>query len=118
MFTNYGIVGKDYGNLNVFVKRTGDPMVDQIDRKIIPRLPWHDVTVFIFYNFFSFYNYVSILIDFCNLQVSVEGLAAADVAVNFIQRWNHSIASNSEYRHYPHLIPKPIRVSAARNTSL
>ena len=42
MFTS---VGKDYGNLNVFVKRTGDPMIDQIDRQTIPRLPWHDVTV-------------------------------------------------------------------------
>jgi hypothetical protein len=48
----------------------------------------------------------------------VQGLAAADVALNFIQRWDHSIDSNSEYKHYPYLIPKPIRVVEKSQASL
>lgn len=79
-------------------------MIDQIDRKTIPRLPWHDVTVWPPLPSWSLF-----LIPI--LQVSLQGLAAADVALNFIQRWNHSIESTSEYRNYPYLFPKPVRVA-------
>jgi len=58
--------GKDY--YNPVLGEMGDilsPFEDSIDRKKIPRMPWHDV------------------------MVGVNGLAARDVALNFILRWNH-----------------------------
>eukprot|EP01133_Synstelium_polycarpum_P009121 gene9121-10697_t len=58
--------GKDY--YNPCLGEMGDilsPFDDSIDRKKIPRMPWHDV------------------------MVGVNGLAARDVALNFILRWNH-----------------------------
>ncbi|KAF2074273.1 hypothetical protein CYY_004406 [Polysphondylium violaceum] len=58
--------GKDY--YNPVLGEMGDilaPNEDSIDRKKIPRMPWHDV------------------------MVGVNGLAARDVALNFILRWNH-----------------------------
>ena len=41
--------------------------VDSLDRKVYPRLPWHDV------------------------QARVSGAAAADVAMAFAQIWNHRV---------------------------
>ncbi|EFA76359.1 phospholipase D1 [Heterostelium album PN500] len=58
--------GKDY--YNPVLGDMGDilsPHDDSIDRKKVPRMPWHDV------------------------MIGVNGLAARDVALNFILRWNH-----------------------------
>ncbi|KAN0009210.1 hypothetical protein ACTFIU_006483 [Dictyostelium citrinum] len=58
--------GKDY--YNPILGDMGDilvPFEDSVDRKKIPRMPWHDV------------------------MAGVNGLAARDVALNFILRWNH-----------------------------
>jgi len=61
--------GVDYWNPNVVSAGTGNQSVVGsnvviVDRNTIPRLPWHD------------------------LAISVDGLAASDVALDFIQRWN------------------------------
>ncbi|OQS05663.1 phospholipase D, Pi-PXTM-PLD [Thraustotheca clavata] len=57
--------GKDYSNpiIKDFV-RVDRPFEDLVDRESIPRMPWHDVH--------------------CSLQ----GEAALDVALHFIERWN------------------------------
>ncbi|KYQ93432.1 phospholipase D1 [Tieghemostelium lacteum] len=58
--------GKDY--YNPVLGDMGDilsPFEDSIDRMKIPRMPWHDV------------------------MVGVNAMAARDVALNFILRWNH-----------------------------
>lgn len=58
--------GKDY--YNPTVAPMGDitrPFEDSIDRKFVPRMPWHDT------------------------MIQVNGDAARDVALNFISRWNH-----------------------------
>ncbi|EGG17307.1 phospholipase D1 [Cavenderia fasciculata] len=58
--------GKDY--YNPCLGEMGDifaPNEDSIDRKKIARMPWHDI------------------------MVGVNGLAARDVALNFVLRWNH-----------------------------
>ena len=41
---SYHHPGKDYGNLLISVRRTGDPREDQFDRTQFHRLPWHDGT--------------------------------------------------------------------------
>lgn len=57
--------GKDYYNVLVRdVTNLSHPEEDTVDRKIIPRIPWHD------------------------LAVRIEGQAARDVARHFIERWN------------------------------
>jgi phospholipase D1/2 len=45
--------------------QTLNPEQEYASRDKVPRMPWHDV------------------------QIQVDGLAAADLANNFIQRWNH-----------------------------
>ncbi len=57
--------GKEYYNpiIKEFVN-VNRPMEDLIDRTAVPRMPWHDV------------------------QCSVAGVAAMDVAMHFIERWN------------------------------
>ena len=58
-------VGKDYGNTFLGGGRSelNKPLDDYIDRRVIPRMPWHDVAC------------------------SVDGAAASDVAKHFIQRY-------------------------------
>jgi len=59
--------GKDYYNpaKGADFDALETPFTDLIDRRKIPRMPWHDV------------------------HVRIDGYAARDVAKNFIQRWNH-----------------------------
>ena len=59
-------IGKDYGNTFVGGSRTrlDLPMVDYIDRSLVPRMPWHDVAC------------------------SFTGPPVHDVAKHFIQRYN------------------------------
>lgn len=59
--------GKDYINPNrtPYLVHTDKPFVDNIDRSLVARMCWHDI------------------------QQKITGLAARDVAYNFIQRWNH-----------------------------
>ncbi|PRP79034.1 phospholipase D1 [Planoprotostelium fungivorum] len=68
--------GKDYANTN----RRGivDPEIpfdEEVDRKSIPRMGWHDV------------------------HMRVTGQAALDVSLNFIQRWNHHQESLLSHTH-------------------
>lgn len=71
--------GKDYINPNKtpYLVRTQKPFVDNIDRTMVARMCWHDI------------------------QQKVTGLAARDVAHNFIQRWNHH--RDFAGRDYPYL---------------
>ncbi|XP_023231888.1 phospholipase D1-like, partial [Centruroides sculpturatus] len=77
-------LGKQYTNF-VYqdLHRVHKPFEDQIDRNIIPRMPWHDVSCL------------------------VTGSAARDVARHFIQRWNnikyYKLRNNDAY---PWLLPK------------
>jgi len=73
-------IGKDYSNpyekdfetlekfsegkISLVEKENSFPFADFIDRKIVPRMPWHDEALVVF------------------------GQAARDVARHFIQRWN------------------------------
>eukprot|EP01133_Synstelium_polycarpum_P014272 gene14272-16846_t len=74
--------GRDYGNLNSVVTRTGNPHHDQIDRNELPRMPWHDV------------------------HMKVVGPSAKDAGYNFIQRWNHAISVDSRNRGKSFLLPR------------
>lgn len=59
--------GKDYYNpSHAPIDNVSKPDEDFFDRKSIPRMPWHDV------------------------HVKIEGEAARDIAINFIERWNYS----------------------------
>ena len=62
------------------------PFKDSIDRKSVPRMPWHDVGGCVY------------------------GAAARDIARHFIQRWNHikakKVANNPNYTL---LVPKAYR---------
>lgn len=59
--------GKDYFNpLIQAIEDTYNPYFDTIDRTRQPRMPWHDI------------------------QMEMDGQAARDVALNFIERWNYS----------------------------
>ncbi|PRP81671.1 phospholipase D, Pi-PXPH-PLD [Planoprotostelium fungivorum] len=71
--TGRNFPGKDYGNLCILTESNGtisEP--SSLDRNRQPRMPWHDI------------------------HMRVVGDAAKDVATNFIQRWNHAIATGSE----------------------
>ncbi|EGG14833.1 phospholipase D1 [Cavenderia fasciculata] len=72
--------GADYINSCVLKPKSNEKTC-VIDRKNVPRMPWHDVSI------------------------SIDGLAARDVATNFIQRWNHAKNANRDYKKYPYLIP-------------
>eukprot|EP01102_Stenamoeba_stenopodia_P021894 TRINITY_DN8940_c0_g1_i2.p1 TRINITY_DN8940_c0_g1~~TRINITY_DN8940_c0_g1_i2.p1 ORF type:complete len:587 (+),score=110.04 TRINITY_DN8940_c0_g1_i2:45-1805(+) len=69
--------GKDYYNpMYRGFTDVDKPFIDSVDRHEIHRMPWHDV------------------------HMCVDGLAARDVAYNFIQRWNHhkeAVQSPYEY---------------------
>ncbi|CAF1019078.1 unnamed protein product [Rotaria sordida] len=77
-------IGKDYSNsyekdFELLERHTED----FIDRKLVPRMPWHDEALVVF------------------------GSVARDVARHFIQRWN--IHKCEKFRHgesYPFLLPK------------
>lgn len=75
--------GKDYYNPSVRpFEGAAEPWHDSVDRFIEPRMGWHDV------------------------HMSVDGLAARDVAYNFIQRWNHHKEVLLAPERYPYLLPK------------
>lgn len=75
-------VGKDYSNPRVkdFIE-VDKPEEDMIDRKTVPRMPWHD----------------------CHCRL--EGQPARDVARHFIQRWNYSVSTRKKSRKLHHLVP-------------
>ncbi|CAF1294151.1 unnamed protein product [Rotaria sordida] len=77
-------LGKDYSNYYhkdfEFIEKFDE---DYIDRKLVPRMPWHD----------------EILV--------VSGEAARDCARHFIQRWNIHKADKHRFNEsYPYLLPK------------
>lgn len=77
-------IGKDYCNF-IFkdLVKIHSPFKDSIDRKITPRMPWHDVAG------------------------CVSGPAARDIARHFIQRWNY--IKNKKVRNdktFVQLLPK------------
>eukprot|EP01102_Stenamoeba_stenopodia_P004549 TRINITY_DN1484_c0_g1_i4.p1 TRINITY_DN1484_c0_g1~~TRINITY_DN1484_c0_g1_i4.p1 ORF type:complete len:1275 (-),score=210.16 TRINITY_DN1484_c0_g1_i4:125-3949(-) len=63
--------GRDYTNYAHSPDRYGPPFIDVLDRFTQPRMPWQDV------------------------HMKVNGEAARDVALNFIQRWNHAVVSTT-----------------------
>lgn len=74
--------GQDYCNPRFAQYQSVEiPFKDVIERESVPRMPWHDV------------------------HLGLHGEAARDVALNFIQRWNHHKAVNGEDA-YPFLQPK------------
>ncbi|CAF3979043.1 unnamed protein product, partial [Rotaria sp. Silwood2] len=77
-------IGKDYSN--AYKKDFGnleDYSTDCIDRKSIPRMPWHDEALVVF------------------------GQTARDAARHFIQRWNiHKYEKYPKNDFYPFLLPK------------
>ncbi|CAF1211187.1 unnamed protein product, partial [Adineta ricciae] len=77
-------IGKDYSNPYEKDFETLDKFSeDYIDRKTVPRMPWHDEAVVVF------------------------GQAARDVARHFIQRWNiHKCEKYLDNPSYPFLLPK------------
>lgn len=77
-YTNF--IVKDFANLEC-------PYVDLVDRNATPRMPWHDIGVYI------------------------EGKAARDVARHFIQRWNASKLEKARVNvAYPFLLPKSYNI--------
>ena len=61
-------VGKEYYNPDIkSIKHLNRPFNDRINRKKLPRLPWHD------------------------LHAKLEGKSVGDVHFNFAQRWNFAI---------------------------
>eukprot|EP01088_Endostelium_zonatum_P019194 TRINITY_DN6502_c0_g1_i1.p1 TRINITY_DN6502_c0_g1~~TRINITY_DN6502_c0_g1_i1.p1 ORF type:complete len:1166 (-),score=298.89 TRINITY_DN6502_c0_g1_i1:43-3540(-) len=59
--------GRDYSNLNIIGEENGNPLQAVIDREKLPRMPWHDI------------------------HMQIDGAAARDVGINFVQRWNHAM---------------------------
>ncbi|CAF0944426.1 unnamed protein product [Didymodactylos carnosus] len=76
-------IGKDYANLyEKGVTKPTQYAEDAIDRKVVPRMPWHDEGIVVF------------------------GHVAHDVARHFIQRWNiHKYEKYPENQKYPFLLP-------------
>ncbi|XP_028322528.1 phospholipase D1 isoform X2 [Gouania willdenowi] len=78
-------LGKDYSN---FIRKDwvqlDRPFEDNIDRTLVPRMPWRD------------------------LSAAMHGKAARDVARHFIQRWNYTKIFKIKYKDdfYPYLLPK------------
>jgi phospholipase D1/2 len=84
--------GRDFSNLN-FMGESNGPTRDQvIDRRRLPRMPWHDI------------------------HMMALGEVAQDIAKNFIQRWNHAMRTTTkDYR----LILAPISpISAEEGAAL
>ena len=89
-------VGKDYVNwITKDLNDPDEPFTDSVDRHKTPRMPWHDIGLF------------------------VEGAAARDVARHFIQRWNaikvEKVKANNKY---PFLLPKTYHPDAFTPSSL
>ncbi|KAK3885465.1 hypothetical protein Pcinc_010323 [Petrolisthes cinctipes] len=77
-------VGKDYVNwISKDLDNLDEPFKDSVDRHQTPRMPWHDIGLF------------------------VEGRAARDVARHFIQRWNAVKTEKVKANHsFPYLVPR------------
>ncbi|CAF4256278.1 unnamed protein product [Rotaria sp. Silwood2] len=77
-------IGKDYSNsYQKDFEELENHSKDYIDRKSVPRMPWHDEALVVF------------------------GQAARDVARHFIQRWNtHKYEKKPKDDSYPFLLPK------------
>ncbi|CAF1188578.1 unnamed protein product [Rotaria sordida] len=77
-------IGKDYSNVYEKDFETLEKYSeDYIDRKLVPRMPWHDEALVVI------------------------GEIARDVARHFIQRWNiHKCEKYLNNDHYPFLLPK------------
>ncbi|CAF3761639.1 unnamed protein product [Rotaria sp. Silwood1] len=77
-------IGKDYANdYEKGFEKAVAPYEDNIDRKHVPRMPWHDEALVVF------------------------GQGARDVARHFIQRWNiHKCEKNLNDDSYSFLLPK------------
>jgi phosphatidylserine/phosphatidylglycerophosphate/cardiolipin synthase-like enzyme len=56
--------GRDYTHINMIGEHNGPSKEGLVDRKTQHRMPWHDI------------------------HMAVSGIAARDVAFNFIERWN------------------------------
>ncbi|CAF1304062.1 unnamed protein product [Rotaria sordida] len=77
-------IGKDYSNAyRKDFEKLDDYSTDYIDRKLVPRMPWHDEALVVF------------------------GQTARDAARHFIQRWNiHKCEKYPKKDFYPFLLPK------------
>ncbi|KAG0713559.1 Phospholipase D2 [Chionoecetes opilio] len=77
-------VGKDYVNwISKDLDNLDEPFKDIVDRHQTPRMPWHDIGLF------------------------VDGAAARDVARHFIQRWNAVKTEKAKPNpNYPYLLPR------------
>uniref|UniRef100_A0A0K0FWD0 phospholipase D n=1 Tax=Strongyloides venezuelensis TaxID=75913 RepID=A0A0K0FWD0_STRVS len=76
--------GKDYVNYNKkdFIE-VNEPFKDFVDRRKVPRMPWHDIHSVTF------------------------GNAARDIARHFIQRWNATKTEKlKDEKKYPYILPK------------
>jgi len=73
--------GRDYSNFCLAGETNGEPDDNVIDRTKIPRMPWHDIAM------------------------AVDGWAALDVSINFIQKWNHISVNVSDYSTHQPLLP-------------
>ncbi|CAF2863233.1 unnamed protein product [Rotaria sp. Silwood2] len=77
-------IGKDYANdYEKGFEKAEEPYEDNINRRHLPRMPWHDEALVVF------------------------GQGARDVARHFIQRWNiHKCEKHLNNDAYPFLLPK------------
>lgn len=78
--------GLDYANPRIRdFRNVTQHMETLVDRKVIPRMPWHDV------------------------HCAVYGAAARDLGRHFIERWNYvkQIKAMHKEAHIPFLLPKP-----------
>lgn len=76
--------GKDYSNPRVQDFYDLDkPYDDMYDRNIIPRMPWHDISM------------------------HVVGQPARDLTRHFVQRWNYILRQRKPTRPTPFLLPPP-----------
>ncbi|XP_068212303.1 phospholipase D1 isoform X2 [Palaemon carinicauda] len=89
-------VGKDYVNwISKDLTNLDKPFKDIVNRHQTPRMPWHDIGLF------------------------VEGPAARDAARHFIQRWNAVKDEKAKPdRYYPYLVPKSYERSSFMSSPL
>lgn len=74
--------GRDYCNIFLENESNGPSEQSLLDRKTQPRMPW------------------------CDVHVQLDGMAAFDVALNFVQRWNHIVREGTyECKPVPFLFP-------------
>ena len=77
-------LGKDYSNPRVHdFFRLHQPYDDMYDRKVTPRMPWHDVGM------------------------QLAGQPARDLTRHFVQRWNYLRRGRKPTRALPFLLPPP-----------